>query len=65
MKHEWLTQEEADHKKLVQQASSIIDEEKMTKAISTEMLAIHKKIKERREAEEAEKNLEDEDIVLN
>ncbi len=52
-------------KKLVQQASSIIDEEKMTKAISTEMLAIHKKIKERREAEEAEKNLEDEDIVLN
>ena len=45
-KHEWLTQEEADHKKLVQQASSIIDEEKMTKAISTEMLAIHKKIKE-------------------
>ena len=50
-KHEWLTKEEALVIQKKVEDESIVDYEKMTKAIQSATLAIYKKIKEAKESE--------------
>ena len=61
-KHEWLTKEEALVIQKKVEDESIVDYEKMTKAIQSATLDIYKKIKEAKEAEMPE---DEENPVLN
>ena len=53
-KHEWLTQEEAEAKQKEIQDKSCVNYEKMTEAIQSAMLDIHKRMKGTLEVEEEE-----------